>query len=132
MKDAVSLEIIIISFVMVSAILSCQWMISTPEEDSEGTFKRTNRYVSLAFGFIICAAILIALASQNVGFGFIMIFLTGILYSELVRNTLDIDSKVKFSSSERRIFVMSNMIGIFSVLFSIILSLMYILERINA
>jgi len=129
MKDQVSIEIIIISFVMISAILTSQWFISNPEIKEESIFRRNNRYVAIGFGFFLVFAILLSLAMKMVGFGFIMLFLSTMLYSELVRNSLDLESRIKSSVEDRRIYTMSNMVGILSIIFSIILSLMYILER---
>ena len=131
MKNQVSIEVIIISFVMITAILTSQWFISNPEIKEESTFRRNNRYVAIAFGFLLVFAILLSLAMKMVGFGFIMLFLSTMLYSELVRNTLDLESRIKSAVEDRRIYVMSNMVGVLSIIFSIILSLMYILERVG-
>lgn len=130
-KHPVSIELLLISFVMIAALLSAQWLISTPQKRVSGTFFTINRYSALIFGFILVVAIAMSLALRKVGFGFIILILAGSLYGELVRNTLSVEDRENPGTTDRRIYVMSNLIIVFSVLFGIILSLMYILERVG-
>lgn len=131
-RHPVSLELLIISFVQITAILSSLWLMTEPDANSnEGSepFYKTARYSAIIFGFFIVFSMIACLASRQVGFGYIMLVLSGVFYGDLMRNSLSAEQKSALSLTDNRVFVMSNLVVIFSVVFSIILFGLYMLER---
>lgn len=134
-EHPVSLELVLIGFIVMAGILSSLWLITEDVEDRpQSTFYKTNKYLSITVGFVLVGSISIAMASKQTGFGFIMLILSSVLFGELLKNLLTIEDKTSvgtLSQNDKRIFVASNLVQVFGIVFSLILSLMYILERVN-
>lgn len=131
-RHPISIELLVISFVQIIAILSSLWLITEPDNTNNigsELFYKSNRYTAIGFGFFIVFAMIGCLATRQVGFGYIMLVLSGVFYGELMRNTLSSMNRIGENITDSRIFVMSNLVIVFSFVFSFILFALYILER---
>lgn len=135
MKDGIPFETMLMSLLYLAVIISALWLITEPISnsnfDSRKLFYKINYYISIIYGFFLTIMIIVCLSSNNAGFGYYILILSGTFFAEFMRNTLDIEDRVNRSINENRVFVMSGIVTTFSVIFPIIMIYLELLERIN-
>lgn len=124
----VSIESIVISFVMVIALLTNIWSLTFAVDSTiSQNYYKAVQYTAIPFNFLLVFLILGLLGTRNTGFSLIILIYSCALAGELTRFAIGF----RDTGTDNRIFITSNVLTVFGLLFGSILSIIYVLERIE-
>lgn len=113
---------------MVIALLSNIWTLTFSVDSTISVnFYKAVQYTAIPFNFLLILIILCLLGTKNTGFSLIIAIYACALAGELTRFAIGF----RDTGTDNRIFITSNVLTVFGLLFGSLLSVIYVLERIE-
>lgn len=126
MEEA-SLDVILMAFIMVAALLCNIWSITFSQKLKKTGFYRTTKYTALVYSFVNIFWILTALGARKHGFYLVAAIYSTSLCGELSRLIILFNS----TDQDNRIFITSNVLSIFGLLFGTIMAVTYMIGKLD-